>query len=312
MDQHLGASGADVDTRLLRYFVAVAEEGGFTAAAERLFVSQPGLSRAIRQLERDLGVELFVRTSRSVRLSAAGQALLPAATELLASWTAGRRAARSAEAAGSQVLRLGFESTGAGKLTTRARAGFAERHPGVTVEPRRYDWGGEVPALKDGQVDVAFIWLPNDTTGLHIEIVAEEGRAVGMPSGHRLAAKDSLSIDDLRDEPMPWARNAPIEWVNWWAVIPRPDGSEPVWGPPNDNAEELLEHVASGSGISIVAASIAAYYQRPEIVWRPLLGVDPLRIALGWPIESTHPLIPAFADVVREQSRVTYCPPPSA
>ncbi|MFC3994324.1 LysR family transcriptional regulator [Nocardiopsis sediminis] len=290
----------DVDTRVLRYFTAVAEELHFTRAAERLYVSQPALSRQIAQLERSLGTPLFERRAREVRLTPAGEALLEAARKTTEAWSAGKRAARAARAAGEGELRLGFEATGAGSLSTRARVLFEQRNPGVTVVPHRFDWGGEVPALREGEVDVAFVWLPNDLTGLHTEIVAEEPRAVGMAAGHRLAGRGPLTIGDLRGEPMPWARHAPREWVEWWGVVPRPDGSEPVWGPANDNAEELLEYVASGAGICIVSRSISAYYQRPDIVWRPLTGVEPLRVALGWPLDSGHRLVPAFAETVRE------------
>ncbi|MBV2361820.1 LysR family transcriptional regulator [Streptomonospora nanhaiensis] len=290
----------DVDTRLLRYFAAVAEELHFTRAAERLYVSQPALSRQIRRLERDLRVTLFERTTRGVRLTPAGEALLPVARRMIDDWAAGQRAARTARAAAQRVLRLGFEATGAADLTTRARMRFRERHPDASIEPHRFNWGGEVAALREGLVDAALIWLPNDLSGLTTEIVAEEPRAVGMRADHPLAAKDVLTIEDLRDEPLPWARSAPREWVEWWAVVPRPDGSRPRWGPANDNAEELLENVAGGSGVCIVSRSISVYYRRPDLVWRPLVGVEPLRIALGWTHECAHPLLPAFAAIVRE------------
>ncbi|SDC90773.1 LysR family transcriptional regulator [Actinokineospora iranica] len=290
----------DVDTRVLRYFVAVAEELSFTRAAERLFVSQPALSRQIRQLETDMRLTLFVRTSREVRLTAAGEALLPVAKGLIADWQAAQRAARGVAAVEARVLRIGFEATGAGPFTVRARTRFAERHPDVTVEPKRFDWGGEVAALRDGLVDVAFLWLPADTTGLHTEIVAVEPRMVGFAAGHKLADRDSVGILDLRDEPVMWTRKAPRYWVDWWAVNPRPDGSEPLWGPENDNVEEMLEHVAAGAAICIGPESMAAYYARPDLAWRPITDVPPLRIAFARPAASTNPLVAGFADVVRE------------
>ncbi|SMD26130.1 LysR family transcriptional regulator [Kibdelosporangium aridum] len=294
----------DVDTRVLRYFVAVAEELSFTRAAERLFVSQPALSRQIRQLESDLKINLFARTSREVRLTSAGEALVPIAKGIIADWQAAQRTARGIAALESRVLRIGFEATGAGPLATKARTTFAARHPDVTIEPKRFDWGGEVAALRDGLVDTAFLWLPADTTGLHTEIVAVEQRLVGFCAAHRLAAKDSVSIMDLKDEPLMWTRKAPKHWVDWWAVNPRPDGSQPVWGPENDNVEEMLEHVAAGAGVCISPESMAAYYARPDLVWRPIIDIPPLRIALARPAASTNPLVAAFADVVSELSEV--------
>ncbi|GAA1284042.1 LysR family transcriptional regulator [Saccharothrix xinjiangensis] len=298
----------DVDTRVLRYFVAVAEQLSFTRAAELLFVSQPALSRQIRQLEADLKIPLFERTSREVHITAAGEALLPVARRLIADWQAAQRTARGIAAAEKRVLRIGFEATGAGPLTTRARTAFAARHPDVTVEPKRFDWGGEVAALRDGLVDIAFLWLPADTTGFHTEIVAVEERLVGLAAKHRLADREHVSIMDLRDEPVVWTRKAPRFWVDWWAVNPRPDGSEPVWGPENGNVEEMLEHVAAGEAICMGPRSMAAYYARPDLVWRPITDVAPLRIAFARPATSMNPLVADFAAVVRELAEPTGSP----
>jgi DNA-binding transcriptional LysR family regulator len=294
----------DVDTRVLRYFVAVAEHLSFTRAAERLFVSQPALSRQIRQLENDLKLALFERTSREVRLTSAGAALLPRARALVAEWQAAQQVVRSVAADESRVLRVGFAATGAGPLTTKARKAFAERHPDVTVEPKRFDWGGEGEAVREGQVDVAFLWLPADTTGLHTEVVAVERRVVGLTRGHRLAGRGGVGIMDLRDEPLMWTRKAPKEWVDWWAVNPRPDGSAPQWGPENDNVEEMLEHVAAGAAICMAPESMAAYYARPDLSWQPVTDVPPLRIALAWPVDSRNRMVEEFAAVVRELSEV--------
>jgi DNA-binding transcriptional LysR family regulator len=292
----------DVGTRTLKYFVAVAEERSFTRAAERLFVSQPAISRAIRQLENDICAPLFVRGSRDVRLTSAGVAMLESARKLIADWELTERAVRAAAAKEAMVLRLGFVATGAGRLTTKARAVFAERYPGATVEPKRFDWGGEAAALRRGLVDVAFIWQPADLTGINARVVAREPRMVGMATGHRLAGRHSVVLADLRDEPIPWARKASKEWVDCWGVVPRPDGSQPVWGPANDNVDELLEQVAAGQGVCIVPTSIAEYYVRPDVVWLPLLDAEPLQIAIGWPAANANPAVLEFASVVMELS----------
>ncbi|MEJ2851847.1 MULTISPECIES: LysR family transcriptional regulator [unclassified Saccharothrix] len=291
----------DVDTRVLRYFVAVAERLSFTRAAEELFVSQPALSRQIRQLENDLRLVLFARNSREVRLTPAGEALLPAARSVVASW---RDAQLAAHTAAASVVRVGFSATGGGLLGTRARQVFADRHPGVTVEPKRFDWGGEAEAVRSGRVDVAFLWLPADTTGLHVSVVAVEPRVVGLSRSHPLASRAEVDILELRDEPLVWTRKAPRAWVDWWAVNPRPDGSAPVWGPENDNVEEMLEHVAAGAAVCISPASMAAYYARPDLVWRPIRDVPPLRIAVAWPSTSRSPVVAAFVAVVRELSEL--------
>jgi DNA-binding transcriptional LysR family regulator len=289
----------DVDTRLLRYFVAVAEQLSFTQAAKALYVAQPSLSRQIKQLETRLGADLFTRASSSVELTQAGEALLAAARRQLADWQHTVRLVRTAAAAEGNVLRVGFVATGGGTLARQARETFTERHPDATLDPKRFEWGGEAQALRDGLADIAFVWLPADTTGLHAEIVATEARWVAMKTAHPLARQDEVSINDLRDEPLMWTRVAPPEWVDWWAVNPRPDGSVPLWGKENDNVEEMLEHVATTSGVCIGPESMAGYYAHPDLTWRPITDVDPLRIALAWPQGSTNPLVAQFVRIVR-------------
>lgn len=288
----------DVDTRVLRYFVAVAERLSFTQAAMDLYVTQPSLSRQIRQFEARLGVDLFTRPE--VRLTAAGEQLLTAVRQHLADWQHMIRLTRTTAAAAGHVLRFGFVVTGGGSLARRARAVFTEQHPEATVEPKRIEWGGEARALRDGLVDVAFVWLPADLNGLHNEMVATEARWVAVSATHPLATRQDVGIADLRDEPIVWTRVAPAAWVDWWAVNPRPDGSEPVWGPVNDNADEMLEHVAAGAAVCIGAASMVEYYRHPDLVWLPIRDVEPLRIALAWSPDAVTPLVGEFVRVVRD------------
>ena len=287
----------DVDLRLLRYFIAVAERLSFTQAARDLYVAQPSLSRQIRQLETRLGVDLFTRPD--VRMTAAGELLLPLARKQVADWQDAVRAVRTTAAADRGALRFGFVVAGGGPLARRARAAFAERHPGSTVEPPRLEWGGEARALREGVVDVAFVWLPADLDGLRGEVVSTEPRCVAVPAAHPLAARQDVGIADLRDEPLVWTRVAPAAWVDWWAVNPRPDGSSPVWGPENENADEMLDHVAAGRAVCIGSASMAEYYRHPDLAWRPIRDIEPLRIALAWAPDAA-PLVDAFVRVVRD------------
>jgi DNA-binding transcriptional LysR family regulator len=296
-----------VELRQLRYLVAIADEENLGRAARKLFVSQPAVSYALKELETELGVRLFDRHAGGVRATAAGTDVIAEARKALRQADRVAQAAKRHVMAAAGVLRVGFEASGAGELTTRSRAEFARRHPAARVEPKRFEWGEEAAALRDGRADVAFVWLPNDLTGLEHEIVHVEPRVVGLPTGHRLAENGArsggLSILDVNDEPLMWTRRAPREWVDWWAVNPRPDGSEPRWGPTNDNVEEMLEQVAEGAAICFAPASMARYYARPDIVWVPLTDVEPLRVVLAWPLRGCTPLVQAFSEVVREVRR---------
>jgi DNA-binding transcriptional LysR family regulator len=288
------------ESRDLRYFVAVAERLSFSRAAEDLPLSQSALSEAVRRLEAEIGTQLLRRNSRRVELTPPGEVLLEDAREALAQLD---HAIERAERAGrGEVgrLRVGFEASGAGYLSTLARARFAREHPAVRVEPKRFDWGGEAEGLREGACDVAFVWLPNDLSGLEVEEITSERRYAGLPKGHRLARKPCISIMDLTDEPIMWTRRAPRLWVDWWAVNPRPDGSEPIWGPENENVEEMLEQVAEGAAICICPRSMATHYARPDLAWTPIADIDPLRIALCWRRGDDSPLVSSFARVTRD------------
>jgi DNA-binding transcriptional LysR family regulator len=284
---------------VLRYFIAIAERLSFRGAAEELYVSQPSLSRQIRALESRMQTQLFERSSREVRLTAAGEALLPRARELVEQWQRVHRETLSTAAADRRAVRLGFQATGAGELGRRARARFEERNPGATVEPRRFDWGGEVPALRSGIVDVAFVWLPAELEGLEHRVIASEPRMIALHLGHPLAGRDAVELRDIADVPLVRTNKAPEFWVDWWAVNPRPDGTRATWGPDNDNPEEQLDHVAAGVAGAIVPQSMSAYYGRPDLVYLPITDIDPLRIALGW-TAGPPPLVAAFIDAVLE------------
>jgi DNA-binding transcriptional LysR family regulator len=288
------------ESRDLRYFVAVAERLSFSRAAEDLPLSQSALSEAVRRLETEVGTQLLVRTSRRVSLTGPGEMLLADARSVLADLDGAiERAARVGRGELGR-LRVGFEASGAGELSTLARARFAREHPAVRVEPKRFDWGGEAAGLRDGECDVAFVWLPNDLSGLEVEEVASEHRYAGLAKGHRLAREPRISIMDLKDEPIMWTRRAPRLWVDWWAVNPRPDGSEPVWGPENENVEEMLEQVAEGAAICITPRSMATHYARPDLAWVPIDDIEPLRIALCWRRGDESLLVSSFARVTRD------------
>src|SRR5919201_477044 len=127
----------DVDTRLLRYFSAVAEEGNLTRAAERLFVSQPALTRQIKQLERQLDAQLFIRSRAGMELTAAGEALANTAHAVLSAWSDAERETRFVASRMARVLRVGFMSSAANEATQQIIAAFARRRPDWRVELRQ-------------------------------------------------------------------------------------------------------------------------------------------------------------------------------
>lgn len=294
-----------MEIRQLRYFVAVAEERHFGRAAKALYISQPSLSYAIKSFEASLGVQLLHRHVRGVDLTEAGADLLPEAKAVLAQVRDLEQIAERHRAGDAGRLRIGFEASAAGRLSTMARSEFARRHPDVSIETRSYDWREELTALRQGEVDVAFVWLPvEDATGVHFEVVAEEQRMCVMSREHRLSGQAELSIMDLAKEPFMRSNKASKSWVDWWVVNPRPDGSEPVWWPRSaENTEELLEQVAEGQCVATVTASIAEYYPRRDLTFIPIVDIEPLKIALAWVEGRKSPLVASFAEIVRRLAR---------
>jgi DNA-binding transcriptional LysR family regulator len=120
----------DVDTRLLRYFAAVADEGNLTRAAQRLFVSQPALTKQIKQLESQLGMPLFTRSRAGMTLTPAGQALAKSTPAVLAEWDQALRETKAAASRAVRVLRVGFMSSAANEATQQIIAAFGRRRPG--------------------------------------------------------------------------------------------------------------------------------------------------------------------------------------
>ncbi len=193
----------DVHGRDLRYFVAVAEELHFTRAAERLFISQPALSKQIGMLERQLGAPLFERNRHGVSLTPVGAALLPHARRVLAEWDTAWAAAERAKATQRATLVVGMStSPGRGGLLPAIRSRFTAIHPEATVKLRQVSWDDSTAGLADGTADVAFVWLPVPKPGRYTwVVVAEEPRLVAMPATHRLAGQAVVNVSDLLDEP---------------------------------------------------------------------------------------------------------------
>ncbi|MEW6471119.1 MAG: LysR substrate-binding domain-containing protein [Actinomycetota bacterium] len=273
----------DVHLRDLRYFQAVAEELHFTRAAERLFISQPALSKQIRLLEHQIGVRLFERDRRSVRLTAAGKALADSAEGVLVAWEEALRACHDAAADAASVLVVGIQTSIGRDLQRRAAVEFATRRPGWRLLPRLCPWGDPTAGLADRSTDVAFLWLPVPAdAGLSTTVLFTEDRWVALPEDHRLAALDVVPFERLLAESfiaLPVAAGPARDF--WLALDHRPVGSPVHIAAEAHNAEETFELVAAGAGVVLLAAGNARIYARPGIVCRPVSGLSPSRLAVA-------------------------------
>ncbi|MEU0938235.1 LysR family transcriptional regulator [Embleya sp. NPDC005971] len=273
----------DTHLRDLRYFVAIAEELSFTRAAERLFVSQPALSKQIRQLEDGLRARLFDRDRRTVALTAAGAALLPAAREVIRCWDEAQRVVGDAVAAEAAVLRVGLSTSVGRGLLQRAREGYAVRRPNGRLEIRQIDWDDATAGLADGRVDVALVWLPiPNRDAFATRVVATEPRCVVVREDHPLAGRSEIAFAELLDEPFLALPPAAGPLRDYWLAIDHRDGRPARVGATVRNADETFAAVEEGSGIVLIAAGNAAIYQRPGTVAVPVNGLSPSELAVAW------------------------------
>jgi DNA-binding transcriptional LysR family regulator len=283
-----------LDLRLLEYFMAVAEELHFGRAAARLHISQPSLSQQVRRLEHQLGVTLLERTSRSVELTPAGEALLREGRKLL---TQARSTIEAARAAGGERLTVGFYgSAGADRLADVLRR-FAEQHPGVEVSVRELLLES-IDELQEGRVDVAFTRLLPGQAELEIDVLVREPRVVVLPAAHPLAARESVLFEDLRDERFitnPIGGNVPARWLSEQQRhgLPGRVAAEAA------SIQEILTLVASGSGVSLVPAPVAARYPRTDVIYLPVRDADPAVVSLAWRDGGLTPTAEAFVSTVR-------------
>ncbi|MGW5750139.1 LysR family transcriptional regulator [Nocardia rhamnosiphila] len=292
----------DVDTRLLRYFAAVAAEGNLTRAAARLYVSQPALTKQIRQLEGLLGVELFVRSRTGMALTPAGEALAGRVPGLLTEWDLALRQTRQAAGRAARVLRVGFLASAANEATPRIIAEFARRQPGWRVDMRQASWGDPTGGLADGEVDAALLRLPfPGQDRLRVRELFSEPRVVALASGHPLVERESIAFADLLDEPFVAAPAETGAWRDYWLGVDERADRTPRIGAVTDQPDEWLSAIANGYGIALAPESSARFYARPGITYRPVTGVAPSRVGVVWKAESdTDPVVRAFVECCTE------------
>jgi DNA-binding transcriptional LysR family regulator len=286
----------DVDTRLLRYFAAVAAEGNLTRAAERLFVSQPALTKQIKQLESQLGMPLFTRSRAGMTLTPAGQALAKSTPAVLVEWDQALRETKAAASRAVRVLRVGFMSSAANEATQQIIAAFARRRPGWRVDLQQAAWSDPTAGLAGGDVDAALLRLPfPGQDSVRVEVLLTEPRWVVLPVAHPLAARDQVSFDELWDEPFVAGPEETGWWRDYWLATGERQGHPIRIGYVTGQPDAWLAAIANGYGIALAPESAARYYARPGLAYRPVTGVSPSQAGVAWPTANdTDPVVQDF------------------
>jgi DNA-binding transcriptional LysR family regulator len=283
--------GEDLELRLVRYFTAVAEHLNFGRAAAELHLAQPSLSRQIQRLEERLGVRLLDRTPQGSRLTEAGKAFLPEAQALL---RAARQAKLTARAhAPAARITIGYVED---LVITHAVRELRRRHPAAEIDTRHLDCQ-EVRALPEGRVDVlvARAPLPFPADEVRMTVVYEEPRMLVVPVGHRLAARASVTPEDLADErPFPCSA-ATTAWSAYQLLGP---GQLPA-GPVVENFEDKLELVASGQAIAVLPTGDRRSTLRPDLATVPLEGAPTSKVVMASRVGDPNPLVRGFQMAAR-------------
>ncbi len=282
-----------METRELRYFVAVAEELHFGRAAQRLGIAQPPLSRAIQQLERRLGVALLERTGRTVTLTEAGSVLLIEGRAALDAVDAAERRARRAAlaAVGQPGLILVSKAGASTELLSKLLDAYAAEPGAVAVEVLLCGVAEQERVLRDGRADVALLHRPFDSTvGFDTEELLTEGQVAALPAGHHLAGRAHLRMAELTEL-------AGLPMPRW----PGLDGTYPDGpGPEVRDHAQLVQLIELGRAMAVLPESSQAQL-RGNLAAVPVLDAPMVTTVIAWP---PHSRSRALAGLVQAASRL--------
>jgi DNA-binding transcriptional LysR family regulator len=278
----------------LLYFVTVAEQGQITSAARRLQIAQPALSRAIAQLESDLGFRLLKRNARGVTLTPAGEAFLQTARAAVSAWSDAVASAQSMSRVRRGTLEFGFLGVPPGLDSPGILATFARAYPEIDIRYRELPFPTVGTSAWLGDVDVAACHLPPADREVWVQVLRTEPRMVLAPARHRLAVARELSVADLLDETfISFHASVAAEWASFWSL------DDHRGGPPARlttdgaaNPHEVLAALAVRQAITTVPASVAALIANvmSGVVAVPLIDGAHATIALVGHEDRANPL----------------------
>jgi DNA-binding transcriptional LysR family regulator len=274
-----------MELRHLRYFVAVAESENVSKAALQLHVSQPAVSRQVRDLEQELGFQLFVRSAKSLHLTEAGRIFLQESQAVLQRAEEAVKAGQAVAAASLGELHIGYAPSPTARMLPPTLRAFQERLPRVRV--RLHDLSTEemLAGVQEGKLQMALIVRPNRASlrGLHFEELARDSMCVAMAPDHAFARLRSVTPAQLATEPLiTLTRKDYPEYHEYLASLFAGTNAKPKIAEEHDSASSLIAAVESGCGVAIMGQSlICSVGQRLKLV--PLSPApEPLVLGAIW------------------------------
>ncbi|MGK5731504.1 LysR family transcriptional regulator [Streptomyces sp. URMC 124] len=282
----------DVELRHLRALAAIADEGTVTAAAARLHLTQPALSRTLAQLEARVGVRLVDRSTRRLDLTPAGTTLLGHGRALLAHLDAALAETRAV----SRPLRLGYNCAVLGQQTVPLLRSWRRSHPHVPLEVVRQD--NATAGLATGDADVSVIrTLPGDPR-IRTEALYTEDRIAALPDDHPLADRARVRLAELTGTgpalPLALWDGTGTASLDLWPPAQRPERTVDV-----HNVDEWLNVIATGDAFGIAAAGTGESHGHPGLRFVPVEDAPPATVYLASPAHPTHPQTEEFLAAVR-------------
>lgn len=271
----------NVELRHLRSFLALAEELNFTRAASRLHLAQQALSMQVRQLEDELGVALFIRTTRKVELTGAGSTLYEKASAAMRGIDAMLGEVRQ-QAEGFGPLTLGLLATSMLTFTPRLLRAFAAECPNVSVSVRNVGFNDPTGGVRERICDAALVWLPFTQRDLECEPLFSEPRVAVLAADHPLARFERVAAEDLAAQPFVWVDDLDPVARDFWTLAAERGGRPARIGARITGFEDLFAAVRAGQAVSSSPASIAGGLPWSDLTTRPVDGLPPAVVAICW------------------------------
>lgn len=288
----------NIELRHLRSFLVVATELNFTRAAARLYMAQQALSAQIQHLEQELGVVLFVRTTRKVELTASGRALLEKVPDaLLRLDTVLADVRGSANMTGK--LTLGLLATSLLRFTPKLLRTFAAERPSVTVTIRNVLFNDPTGGVGDGQCDVALVWEPFTVRDLACEPLFPDERVAVLAVDHPLARLERVPAAALAQEPFVWVDDMDPVARDFWTLAEQRGGKPPRIGARITGFEDLFAAVRAGQAVASSPASIAGALPWPDLTTRPVDGLPPAIVSICWRPSEANAMVEALVACAR-------------
>ena len=298
-----------MELRQLRYFVAVADDQQFSKAAQRLGVAQSTISEQVRLLEKTLDAELLMRSSRTLRLTSAGEVMLAGARKILAELDRVAETVRKHSVGQSGELRVGAVGPALHRAVPLILRKLVRSAPDLAVSIHTLSTEAQIRKLLSGELETGFVRAVTPRRGLRVETLMEESLMAVLPSDHRLAQADSLSLQDLSGEPFVfWPRSFNNSFYDELIATCHRHDCVPSQMIEGTDMHAQLAFIGAGLGVSVQPESFRDL-SRDDVVFVPLAGaVRKVALQLAWSPTFETPAVRVLLDTARLSRRVLLSP----